>query len=388
MKIIFFAHPLFLNHQSMPRFAKMLAEGMKERNHEVEIWSPKEYFYRFPFTGNMKKWMGYIDQYIIFPMQVRRKKTGLCSSTLFVFTDHALGPWVNLVKDRPHVVHCHDFLAQHSAENNIAENRTSWTGKQYQALIRKGFSKGKNFISVSERTRKDLAKFYKGVPLRSEIVYNGLNRVFSPGDPLEARAIISREANIPLRNGYILHVGGNQWYKNRTGVVEIYNAWRNYQRERLPLVLIGQSPSEDLIKAYEASPFTDDIVFINSASDEVVSNAYAGAKAFLFPSLAEGFGWPIVEAMASGCPVITTNEAPMTEVGGEAAFYIPKKPLIGSKVELWACDAAEVVNEVMNFNQEERQFWIEKGLKNAYRFDQAKSLDNIEMIYSDILQKF
>ncbi|MDT0675840.1 glycosyltransferase family 4 protein [Autumnicola musiva] len=386
MKIIFFAHPVFINHQSMPRFARMLAEGMKARNHEVEIWSPNEYFHKYPSKENLKKWMGYIDQYLLFPLEVRRKKRRLGEKVLFVFTDHALGPWVKLVEDNPHVVHCHDFLAQRSAKNEIAEHKTSWTGKQYQALIRNGYSKGKNFISVSEKTRKDLGSFLKERPVRSEVVYNGLNRSFAPKEPNRAGRIVSEKTGIPLENGYILHVGGNQWYKNRIGIIQIYNAWRILKGQEVPLLLIGQSPSEELKKIYGASPFRKDIHFIENASDEVVKNAYAGAKVFLFPSLAEGFGWPIAEAMASGCPVITTNEAPMTEVGAEAAFYINKKPCTEPEVEAWASEAAEVLNTVINLEQKEREFWIERGIINAQRFDQKKSLDRIERIYADILK--
>ncbi|MDT0642509.1 glycosyltransferase family 1 protein [Zunongwangia sp. F363] len=388
MKIVFFAHPTFLNHQSMPRFAKMLAEGMEARHHEVEIWSPQEYFHKIPLKENIKKWMGYIDQYLIFPVQVRRKKRALPRETLFVFTDHALGPWVKLVADKPHVVHCHDFLAQRSALNEIKENRTSWTGRQYQALIRKGYSTGKNFISVSEKTKQDLDKFIKVNPKRSEVVYNGLNQQFSPQDADNARKLMSKKLKFQLDDGYILHVGGNQWYKNRVGVIEIYNAWRETFGAALPLLLVGQAPSSELEKVFEASPFKNDIHFIKNAPDDVVKLAYCGASVFLFPSLAEGFGWPIAEAMASGCPVITTSEAPMTEVAGKAAFYIPRRPTEGDKVKEWAFKAAAVLQRLLALQPADRKKMIKKGVDNAKRFDKGIALDNIEQIYTEILDSY
>ncbi len=372
----------------MPRFAKMLAEGMKARHHEVEIWSPKEYFHKFPLKENLKKWMGYIDQYLIFPVQVRRKKKALPRETLFVFTDHALGPWVKLVADKPHVVHCHDFLAQRSALNEIEENKTSWTGKQYQALIRNGYSTGKNFISVSEKTKQDLSKFIKVNPARSEVVYNGLNQQFLPHDADNARKLLSKEINLQIGDGYILHVGGNQWYKNRIGVIEIYNAWRKTSGAALPLLLVGQAPLSALEKVFEASPFKSDIHFIKNASDNIVKLAYCGARAFLFPSLAEGFGWPIAEAMASGCPVITTHEAPMTEVAGKAAYYISKRPTEGEQVEKWAFKSAAVLQQLLTLQPEERKKMIKKGIDNAKRFDKNLALDNIEQIYIEILHSY
>jgi hypothetical protein len=143
LKLVFFTHPSFIGSQSMPRYATLLAEGMKRRGHQVELWYPQAGFFRLPSPSLLKKWLGYIDQYIVFPKQVRRRIKKCSPDTLFVFTDHALGPWVPLVSDRPHIIHCHDFLAQRSALGKFIANPVSWTGRQYQAFIRKGYKKGK-----------------------------------------------------------------------------------------------------------------------------------------------------------------------------------------------------------------------------------------------------
>src|SRR5688572_10137689 len=231
----------------MPRFSTMLAEGMRQRGHKVEIWSPSPVFHRLPGTSFLKKWLGYIDQFILFPLQVRRRLKTVEQDALFVFTDQALGPWVPLVKSRFHVIHCHDFLAQQSALGEIPESPTGWTGRLYQDLIRKGFSKGKNFISVSAHTKKILHRFLPGAPEVSEVVYNGMNQRFEPKG-VSVRGAVSEKTGINLMEGYLLHVGGNQWYKNRIGVVEIYDAWRASQHLALPLLLIGEHP-DDILKA-------------------------------------------------------------------------------------------------------------------------------------------
>ena len=145
MKIIIFTHPNFIESQSMPRYAQMLFDGMKLRGHEVEIWSPHPFFYLLPFRS-FKKWLGYIDQFIIFPFIVKLKLTFESRETLYVFADQALGPWVPLVSKRPHVIHCHDFLALESAMDLVPENPIRFSGKVYQKIIQKGFSNGKNFI--------------------------------------------------------------------------------------------------------------------------------------------------------------------------------------------------------------------------------------------------
>jgi glycosyltransferase involved in cell wall biosynthesis len=219
------------------------------------------------------------------------------------------------------------------------------------------------------------------------MVYNGLNPLFTPGETLTARETLGNKTGLSLLQGYLLHVGGNQWYKNRIGVIDIYDAWRhkNNTTGGLPLLLIGQPPSPDLIKRFEASPFREDIHFLKKIEDELLRSAYAGATLFLFPSLAEGFGWPIAEAMASGCPVVTTNETPMTEVAGEAGFLIRPRPAGEIPVAVWAGEAADVINHILTLSPEDKKKISDAGFENAARFEIKKSIDAIENIYKRII---
>lgn len=383
MKILFLTHPNFFNSQSMPRFANMLADGMKRRGHTVQVISPKPYFFRLSFPDAVKKWLGYIDQYIIFPRQLRRllKKE---KDILVVFTDQALGPWVPIASQLPHVIHCHDFLAQRSALGEIKENPTGITGRLYQAYIRYGYTKGRNFISVSQRTQQDLHRFMPDKPALSRVVYNGMNRSFSCHLPEQARASFGKRVNLDLASGYLLHVGGNSWYKNRRGIIEIYDAYRSKGGEPLPLLFVGESPEGDVLLAYQSSPYKQDIYFFQGIEDKYVQYAYSGACVFLFPSLAEGFGWPIAEAMACGCPVITTNETPMTEVAGKAAFLIERRPADGSGVAEWAHQSAEILRRVIALTEEERADVKSAGLENVLRFNSELALDQIESIYKEV----
>lgn len=386
MKIVFFSHPTFLNHQSMPRFAQMLADGMKRRGHIVEILSPKPTFFTLSIPAPIKKWMAYLDQYVVFPTYVKGKLKKMDANTLFVFTDHALGPWIPMVVGKPHVIHCHDFLAQRSALNEIPENKTSSTGKVYQSYIRKGFQQGKAFISVSEKTRKDLERFLVSKPLISEMVYNGVNASFQPTSVISSRMILQEKFDIQTSDGYFLHVGGNQWYKNREGIIILYNRWRQSSGHRLPLLLLGEYPSIKLKELHESSLYKADIHFLVGTDDFTVKAAYSGATAFLFPSLAEGFGWPIAEAMASGTLVATTNEAPMTEVAGDAAFLMNRMPRELIEIEHWAIEGAMVLEKMVSLSIDERNDCIKKGLENVKRFDLESALDQIEQIYVKVLK--
>jgi glycosyltransferase involved in cell wall biosynthesis len=386
MEIILFVHPTFLGSQSMPRYANMLVDGMKQRGHHVQIWTPKARFYNLPVKSVFKKWLGYVDQYIVFPLEVKLKLQQGTSGALFVFADQALGPWVPLVSSRPHVVHCHDFLALKSALGNIPENPTSFTGKMYQNFIRKGFSKGKNFISISQKTKHDLHLLHQRNIETSVVCYNGLNRPFEVLDTHLSRTILANEVQLNLANGYVLHVGGNQFYKNRKGVIEIYTAWRFNTTDRLPLLLVGSEPSDELATVYQNCTFRKDIHFITGLSDAFINEAYSGASCLLFPSLDEGFGWPIAEAMACGCPVITTDAAPMTEVIGEADFFlIPKRPFDELLVPDWAFNASKQISKIVQLSDEQKKVCLEAGFESIKRFDANLSLGTIEKVYQYIL---
>ena len=292
MKIILFTHPPFLEHQSMPRYANMLLNGMQAKGYEVDIWTPKALFYKLSLMKSLNKWLGYVDQYLIFPIEVKFKLRNCAKDTLFVFADQALGPWVPLVKNRKHIIHCHDFIALKSALGLIPENPTSFTGKHYQNYIRKGFSKGKNFISISKNTQQDLHNLHHGQIASSYVCYNGLNRPFYKLSPIDSRSLIENKLNILLHEGYILHIGGNQYYKNRKGVIEIYDTFCSRNNKKIPLLLIGEQPSNELIELRKKSKFKDwakGRTRFSKASDWKVKaiSAPCAAKFFAIPQAKE-----------------------------------------------------------------------------------------------------
>jgi glycosyltransferase involved in cell wall biosynthesis len=379
MKIVFFTHPPFLASQSMPRFAEMLFNGMLARGHNVQEWTARKVFFALPAPRACKKWLAYIDQFLVFPLTVKLRLLSQPEDTLYVFADQALGPWVPLVAKRPHVIHCHDFLAQRSARGEYPENPTSRSGMIYQSFIRWGYTKGQNFISVSEKTRRDLHEFLGRLPGFSEVVYNGLNQSFVPATDLgDARSSLGTKLGIDLAQGFLLHVGGNLWYKNRPGVLQLYQAWRKLPpASPLPLLMIGEPPSPEMLAVKESSDFNADIHFIQAADDATLRLAYQAASVFLFPSIEEGFGWPVAEAMASGCPVVTTDRPPMTEVAGNAATLIS----VSGSAESWTLAAARVVEQSFGLSSKEHEERITNGISNAQRFDAGFCLNEIERFY-------
>lgn len=388
MKVVIFAHPAFLASTSMPLFAAFLREGLSKAGNDVEVWSPSPLFHRLPSPKASKKWLGYIDQFIVFPLQVRRRLRRTSPDTLFVFADQALGPWVPLVADRPHVVHCHDFLALRSALGEVPLNPVSWTGRVYQKWIMSGFRKGRNFISVSRRTQADLGRFLgDNKPCLSVVVHNGLNHPYRRLPRQVSRERLAALDLPPLSTGFILHVGGNQWYKNRSGVLAIYAAYVGRVREPLPLLLLGAAPRADLRAKSMEVPDPGKAHFVVRPPIEILEAAYSAASVLLFPSHAEGFGWPIVEAMASGCRVLTTDDTPMTEVGGDAVAYLPIPPAPDEENQLaWADEGAARLEEVITQSSEERARMEEAGIDRAQKFDPARTMDRYAEIYASVLK--
>ncbi len=395
MKLVFFTHPPFLKMASMMRYAAWLADGMRQRGHDVQIWSPEPHFYNLPVPTRLRKWMGYVDQYLVFPRQLRRRISKQPADTLYVFADHALGPWVPSVTPQPNVVHCHDFLAQDSALGLIPQNPVSATGRLYQRYIRNGFRQADAFIAISQKTRDDLL-IVIGSNGNCDVVYNGVNPRFRPSTDVAAdRAALSKALGIDLSRGFVLHVGVNTWYKNRRGVVVAYDAWRRSTDNgtgagmpALPLLMVGPPPPDTLAELQKSLPTSGDIHFLTGVSDEVLVSLYGAATVFLFPSIAEGFGWPIAEAMASGCPVITTGIPPMTEVAGEAGFFIAtdvdEQATVGSP---WAAEAAAKLAEVIGFSEAERKVVATRCLAQVKHFDSEHALDRIEKVYEQVLKK-
>jgi glycosyltransferase involved in cell wall biosynthesis len=387
MQIVLFCHPEFSNSQSMPRFASMLERSYQERGHQVTRWSPRARIFHWAKKPALRKWFGYVDQYFLFPLEVRRRLNTLPRDTLFVFCDQALGPWVPLVSDRPHVVHAHDLLALRSALGLIPENPTGWSGRVYQRFIRRGFSKARHFICISGRTRDDLLR-YGGVKAENaEVIYNGLNYPYRPVAPVEARAKLEAAGTTVPDSRFLLHVGGGQWYKNRLGLLALYAAYAARTANPLPLYCVSPPPVGKVADALRRIPEHGKVIFLQNVSHETLEAMYSLASCFLFPSLAEGFGWPIIEAQACKCPVITTDDAPMSEIAGGAAYLLPRlQPR--DDIDVWAGAGADVLERILSLSDAERDSLRERGLASSRRFDSDHTIEAYLAVYERLLGKW
>ena len=390
MNLVLYTHPAFLGLRSQEHFAQMLRDEFGRRGHRVSLRRPEAVVRTWIDSGPLAKWAGYVDQYLLFPRRMRAAMRSDPSDTLYVFCDQALGPWVPHAAHRPHVVHCHDLLALRSALGDIPENPTRATGRLYQRYIRAGFRRARHVISISERTRADLHRFAGAPAGLSEVVYNGLNHPYRPLAAAEALARL-RAAGLPAEErGCLLHVGGGQWYKNTAGVLHLYAAYAVAALaagvQPLSLWMVSPEPGPALAPALARVPAGGAVRFLQGLRPDLLEALYSHARALLFPSLAEGFGWPIVEAMACGCPVITTGEAPMTEIGGTVAVYLPR-PAHGDDIVAWAAQGVPALAGVLRRDPHERARAAEAGRTRASTFSADAAIERYLSIYRRVLER-
>jgi glycosyltransferase involved in cell wall biosynthesis len=282
---------------------------------------------------------------------------------------------VPLVKNKAHIVHVHDLLALRSALGDVPENPTSWSGRIYQRYIRRGFKQAKHFISISNKTRDDLHHFGQVSAINSHVVYNGFNYPYAPMAKADAMRVLS-DANLPAQpDGMLLHLGGSQWYKNLAGVIRIYIEYVRAEKNPLPLWCISPSPSPHVQALLKLVPSNGKVLFFQGIDNHALQAAYSLARAFVFPSLAEGFGWPIIEAQACGCPVLTSDAAPMNEIGGVACSYIP---VLNPKddAELWAKNASNRLIALLSLNDAARSKLVAQGLTHMQQFNAEHAIES------------
>ncbi|MEI8060878.1 MAG: glycosyltransferase family 1 protein [Candidatus Berkelbacteria bacterium] len=188
--------------------------------------------------------------------------------------------------------------------------------------IRRAITKKARIIVYSKSTESDLKKFYPRSAKLIKFVPMGFN--FE-----QSEAKLSIELQNKIGEKYILFVGRLESKKNIINLIKAYTMLRSEREVKEKLVLVG-SPGfgyEEIRKEISGSKFAEDIIETGFVSDADRNALYGGATLFAFPSLFEGFGFPILEAFAAEIPVVTSRFSSMPEVAGSGAILVnPKKP--------------------------------------------------------------
>ena len=353
--------------ESMQRFSAMLERGLTERDVQVRTVRPAV---SMPgLTGSLGKWVGHVDKFSRF----RAALPGMVSWADVVHVcDHSNAMYCGRVTGRPTLVTCHDLLAIRSALGEFPENITRWSGRRLQAMILHGLKHARAVACVSRATQADLARIAGIGPERSSVVPNGLNH---PYCPLPASAVDACLAlhGIPSRARYLLHVGGNHWYKHRSAVLRITAALRRLPgHEDIRLVLVGERLNDPLRRLAVEEGLSAYLHELPGISNDHLNAVYNGALGLVFPSLHEGFGWPVIEAQAAQCPVFISDRAPLPEIAGTSAIRFD--PLMPDR-------AAAAIAAALP----QRARLAEAGVENAARYSADAMIEGYLSLYRTLL---
>ena len=208
----------------------------------------------------------------------------------------------------------------------IPLSHPEWVGSELRtlknALWKRAASWADSVITISEYSRTELARWIGIDPSRITVIPLGVNESWYRTVSDEALARVRQKYALPEQ--FFVCVGTLQPRKNVGRTIEAHRALPDAVRRRCPLVIIGRAGwrCEDVLSLIEQESASGAVRWLQHVPDDDLLPVLKHATALLFPSLAEGFGLPVVEAFAAGLPVITSNTTSLPEVAGDAALMI------------------------------------------------------------------
>lgn len=267
------------------------------------------------------------------------------------------------LKNKPFILTIHDMIHELYPDSFSFFDRTKTWKSQ---LIKRA----DQIIAISESTKKDIIKLYDIDPNLIHVVYHG--------NPLEETIKCVDEHNeidtSMINRRYILFVGNREGYKNFPFLCASISQLINKEKNLFLYCAGGQAFTPMEISLFEEHNIKSKVCHIKP-NDCILKQLYKNAEAFIFPSLYEGFGLPILEAFSCGCPTILSNTSSFPEIGGNAAIYFDPKDQSSLS---YAIDA-------VLFDTEYRDILITKGFDRVKDFSWSESAKKTKKIYESIL---
>ena len=234
-----------------------------------------------------------------------------------------------------------------------------------RVVVRRLARRQDRVIAISQNTARDIHSFFRLPEERITVIHNGLEHDrFFPGSLTQARSAAGQKYG--LRQPFFLYVARLEHpAKNHVRLITAFNQFKTATRSSWQLVFGGSDwhGAEAIHAALKSSPFASDIRSLGFVDNADLPNLYRAADVFVYPSLFEGFGLPPVEAMACGCPVISSGCGSLAEVVGNAAAMVDPESIssIASVLTTLACEPAT------------RDTFRTLGLAQARQFNWAKT---------------
>lgn len=241
-------------------------------------------------------------------------------------------------------------------------------------IVPKIVKKSKFIITVSQFEKNTIIEKLKVPEDKIKVVYNAINPKFNNNYSEKITEVFQKKYNLPDR--FILFLGNTASKKNTKNVINAYVKYCRDVSSNIPLVILdydAELVKSELRENNDLDLFKN-FIFPGFISSDEMPLIYNSALLFLYPSLRESFGLPILEAMGCGTPVISSSTSSMPEVGGNAAIYVnPYSPI----------DIAEKINLILSDNQLQKKMSL-KGITRASEFNWKKSAQDLLHIYENI----
>lgn len=366
--------------ESMIRFADLVRTELLARERRVELIQPGAVFGRWRSgTSGLGKWLGYIDKFLLFPQVLRRRVKALPKNSIVQICDHSNAMYVKPAASvgHPVLVVCHDLGAVRGALGEDTDCPASRMGRVLQSWIARSLGMADLIACVSTATLRDVQRLIRqpdGSRPPTRLVFNGLNARFAPLESAEARKRLALVPRLDPDAPFVLNVGSSLPRKNRDGILRIFARIKDRWPEGR-LVFAGEALPEPTRELAQRLGIMERVVEIIKPSADVLTALYSRAFAFLFPSRFEGFGWPVIEAQACGCPVLSSDAGALKEVVGEGGFVCAADDEAAFANELW-----RIIND-----PSARSRWVEAGFENAKRFGTDAMIDEYICIHEELV---
>ena len=230
-------------------------------------------------------------------------------------------------------------------------------------------------LTVSEASKRDILRYFHVPEAKIDVIYNAIDERF--GEPPAPEEIERVRDRYQLNAPYVLYAGNIKPHKNLERLIEAFHMLRRGDLEHVKLLIIGDEISKyaTLRRAVHRYKLHKHVRFFGFVPDKTLAVLYRLARAFVFPSLYEGFGLPPLEAMASGTPVITSNLSSLPEVVGDAALLID--PYDASAI-------ADAMRRVL-LDSDLREDLRQRGLRRVSEFSWDRSVRRVREIYEEVL---